>query len=153
MSRLYPERPFLAASIAVFRDGKVLLAQRAQGAGAGHFSLPGGMVELGERTEDAALRELQEETGVSARLLGLVDLVQVIIRDADDRVRNHATVVAYAGEWLAGEPQTSPEASAVVWVDPFAPGDLPMTAGLDAVLTKAARLMEQGQGQGQGQGR
>ena len=141
MSRLYPERPFLAASVAVFREGKVLLAQRTGGAGAGNYSLPGGMVELGERLEEAALRELDEETGVSARLMGFVDYVEVIIRDADARVRNHATVIVFAGHWLAGEGEIGPEAGDIRWVDPFAPGDLPMTSGLADVLAKAARVM------------
>lgn len=138
MSRLYPERPFLAASVAVFREGKVLLAQRVQGAGAGNFSLPGGMVETGERLEQAALRELEEETGVRARILGFVDFVEVIIHDEGQRVRNHAVVTAFAAQWLEGEATTGPEAAAVCWVDPAAPGDLPMTEGLRAVLLKAA---------------
>lgn len=141
MSRLYPERPFLAASVAVFREGRVLLAQRMGGAGAGQYSLPGGMVELGERLEEAALRELKEETGVCARLAGMVDYVEVIVRDADDRVRNHATVIVFAGHWQAGEGETGPEAGDIRWVDPFAPGDLPMTHGLAAVLAKAAKAL------------
>lgn len=150
MSRLYPERPFLAASVAVFRDGRVLLAQRMGGAGAGQYSLPGGMVELGERLEDAALRELQEETGVSARLAGMVDYVEVIVRDADDRVRNHAAVIVFAGHWQAGEGETGPEAGDIRWVDPFAPGDLPMTRGLADVLAKAAQVMSSQRMNGQG---
>ena len=143
MSRLYPDRPFLAASIAVFREGKVMLAQRAKGAGAGHFSLPGGMVEIGERAGETALRELMEETGVAARLVGFVDYVEIIIPDEDTRIRNHAVVLAFAGEWLAGEGMTSDEAAAIVWVAPLAPGDLPMTIGLSDVLARAAGLINQ----------
>lgn len=142
MSRLYPDRPFLAASVAVFRDGKVMLAQRAKGAGAGSFSLPGGMVEVGERAEETALRELMEETGVSARLVGFVDFVEIIIPDDDRRIRNHAVVLAFAGEWLAGEGTVSDEAAAILWVDPHMPGDLPMTTGLRDVLARAARVIE-----------
>ena len=65
-SRAYPTRPFLAASIAVFRDGQVLLAERAAPPAARLFSLPGGLVEPGESLQEAALRELEEETGVEA---------------------------------------------------------------------------------------
>lgn len=143
MSRTYPTRPFLAASVAVFRDGRVLLAQRTGGAGAGHYSLPGGMVETGERLEETALRELEEETRVTARLAGFVDTVEVIVRDEDERVRNHAVVCVFAGHWLSGEGETGPEAADIRWVDPDAPGDLPMTAGLAGVLAKAARLMKE----------
>lgn len=142
MSRLYPERPFLAASVAVFREGRVLLAQRGGGAGAGLFSLPGGMVETGETLVRAALRELFEETKVEAEAIGFVDHVEVIIHDADGRVRNHAVVAVHAAHWRAGEAETGPEALDVRWVDPYDPGDLPMTEGLRDVLAKAAARVE-----------
>ena len=145
-SRLYPTRPFLAASVAVFRDGKVLLGQRTGGAGAGLYSLPGGMVELGERVSEAALRELHEETGVVARLTGFADLVEVIIRDPDGRVRNHATITVFAGEWVSGEGETGPECAAVLWADPHGLDGLPMTNGLPEVIGKAAALHRAGKG-------
>ena len=141
MSRLYPQRPFLAASVAVFREGRVLLARRLGGAGAGQYSLPGGMVECGERLADAALRELAEETGIVAEIAGLADVVEVIIHDDDGRVRNHAAVVVFAGLWQAGEGGASAEADDLRWVDPQDPGDLPMTNGLRGVLVSAARCI------------
>lgn len=144
MSRLYPERPFLAASVAVFRDGRVLLGQRTGGAGAGLWSLPGGMVETGEATADAALRELGEETGVSAELIGLADVVDVIIPDAEGRIRNHAVIAVFAGHWRAGEGATGPECGGILWADPDALGDLPMTTGLAEIVRKAARMAEAG---------
>jgi 8-oxo-dGTP diphosphatase len=140
MSRLYPERPFLAASVAVFREGRVLLAQRAKGAGAGNYSLPGGMVETGERMSETCLRELTEETGVTAELVGFVDHVEVIHREADGRVRTHAAVAVFAAHWISGDGETSDEASDIVWTDPLKPADLPMTAGLREVLARAARI-------------
>lgn len=141
MSRLYPERPFLAVSVAVFREGRVLIAERASGAAIGSWSLPGGMVETGERLEEAALRELDEETGVRARIVGFVCPVEIVGHDEAGRVRNHAVVLVYAGEWLAGEGTTGPEASAIAWVDPLDPGDRPMTQNLPAVLAQAAGFL------------
>lgn len=139
MSRLYPERPYLAASVAVFRDGKVLLAQRAKGAGEGSYSLPGGMVEAGERMAEACLRELTEETGVVADLIGFVDHVEIIHRDADGRVRTHAAIAVFAANWVSGEGEVSDEAADIVWTDPHRPADLPMTQDLRSTLAKAAR--------------
>ena len=142
MSRLYPERPFLAASVAVFRGGKVLLGQRTGGAGAGLWSLPGGMVETGERCAEAALREVLEETGVSARIVGLADLVEVILRDEAGRVRNHAAIAVFAGEWLTGEGTTGEECGGILWRRPDDVESLPMTAGLPAAIRRAAALLE-----------
>ena len=64
--RLYPARPIIAASIAVFREGKVLLAARKETAANPIYSLPGGLVETGETLREAALRELREETNVTS---------------------------------------------------------------------------------------
>jgi ADP-ribose pyrophosphatase YjhB (NUDIX family) len=144
MSRLYPARPFLAASVAVFRAGRVLLGQRTGGAGAGLWSLPGGMVEVGETTAAAALRELKEETGVEAEIIALADVVDVILPDDAGKIRNHAVIAVYAGHWRAGEGETSAECGGILWADPAALGDLPMTAGLAEVVRKAAHLVGQG---------
>jgi 8-oxo-dGTP diphosphatase len=138
--RLYPSRPILAASIAVFRDGKVLLAERINPPAPDRFSLPGGLVESGETLEAAALRELAEETGVTARILGFNDHVEVIERDADDRVIRHFVVCSFVGEWLAGEGTVGPEARRILWADPAAIDHLPTTPHLDRVLHGANRF-------------
>lgn len=144
-SRLYPARPILAASIAVFRDGKALLASRTQPPGDLLFSLPGGLVEPGETLEQAALRELMEEVQVKARIIGFNQHVEVIDRDEAGKVRRHFLVASFAGLWLAGEPQTGPEAGAVVWADPERLGGIAMTRGLAAVLRAARRIVEAAQ--------
>lgn len=137
-------RPVLAASIAVFRHGKVLLAQRAKAPGFGLFSLPGGRVEPGETMRDAVLRELREEVGLSASITGFVDHVEHIEHGEDGTLRAHAVIVAFTGEWLEGEPSLSDEVSDIRWVDPLAPGDLPMTRRLPEILARAAAINEGG---------
>jgi 8-oxo-dGTP diphosphatase len=141
-SRLYPARPILAASVAVFRDGRVLLASRTQPPGEALFSLPGGVVEPGETLEQAALRELLEEVGVTARIVGFNTHVEVIDRDSDHKVRRHFVVANFAGLWEAGEARTGAEAGAVVWADPDKLGGLALTRGLAPVLRAAKHLVE-----------
>lgn len=140
-SRLYPARPVLAASVAVFRDGKVLLAERTKPPGASLLSLPGGLVEPGERLADAALRELREETGVEATLLGFNDHVEVIERDQDGRAVRHFVVASFVGRWLDGEGTPGPEARQILWVDPLLAAQLPTTPGLVGVLDRAVRVL------------
>src|SRR5690349_20363447 len=106
--RLYPARPIMAASVAVFREGLVLLATRTKPPAADVWSLPGGLVEPGETLREAALRELAEEVGVTAEILGFAGHVEVIERDPEGRVRTHFVVNAFAGRWLAGEPTPGP---------------------------------------------
>ena len=139
--RLYPQRPILAASVAVFRHGKVLLASRTAPPAESLFSLPGGLVEVGEGLAEAALRELMEEVGVTARIVGFNQHVEIIERDEGGGVRRHFVVASFVGEWLAGEPRTGPEAGAVLWADPDDIGGLATTPQLAHILQRAKRIM------------
>lgn len=141
MSRLYPDRPFLAASIAVFREGRVLLGARTQAPAPDRFSLPGGVVEIGETLEAAALRELLEETGVTARILGFAGHTEVVEQDEEGRVRRHFVVASFAAHWTAGEGVPSQEAPQLIWADPDDLGTLPVTPGLKAILAKASAVI------------
>lgn len=139
--RLYPARPIIAASIAVFRDGKVLLAARKETVANPIYSLPGGLVEAGETLREAALRELMEEVGVEARILGFVDHVEYIEHDDEKKVKRHFVVNAFVGEWVAGEATTGPEAPHVMWADPDTLGGIATTKGLNVILEKALAII------------
>lgn len=144
--RLFPARPFLAASCAVIRDGRVLLARRAAPPLA--WSFPGGVVESGETVETAALRELAEETGVSARIVGLAGTLEhitwerggLVRADSADRVLRHYVIMCFAAVWTAGEAVTTLEAPAVLWATPQQARSMPVTGGLLAILDQAFHL-------------
>lgn len=140
VSRAYPPRPFLAASIAVFRNGKVLLAERAAPPAAQRFSLPGGVVEPGESLTEAALRELEEETGVLARVIGFNDHVEVIERDSEGRVASHFVVASFVGAWISGEGVIGPEARRILWIEPRRIGGIESTPHLGRLVEQAARI-------------
>jgi len=86
------------------RGDEVLLIRRGQPPRAGEWSIPGGRVELGEGVAEAALRELAEETGVTAVILGLIDVV-----DHASEVRQ-AILIDYAARWVSGEPRAGDDA-------------------------------------------
>lgn len=130
----------IAASLAVFKDGKVLLAARKETAASPIFSLPGGLVDVGETLHDAAIREVLEETGVTARILHFVGHHELIERDADHRVRRHFIIHTFAGEWIAGEAHITDEAPHIRWQAPHALGGIALTKGLQPILLKAAAL-------------
>lgn len=135
--RLFPLRPFLGASIAVIRDGRVLLAARANEPLRGVWTLPGGLVEPGERLAAAALRELREEVGVEAQVVGSLTPTEIILRDDDGRVRHHYVVHPHAGLWRGGEPAPGPEALGVRWATAAEIEGLPTTPGLAGTLAEA----------------
>ncbi|MGL4494344.1 MAG: NUDIX hydrolase [Beijerinckiaceae bacterium] len=131
-------RPTLAVSLAVFRDGKVLLATRTKPPLNGVWSLPGGHVEPGETLEQAAVREVREEVGVESAIMSFNRHVEVIRTNDDGTVRHHYVIASFVGRWIAGEATPGPEAGAVMWADPF---DLALpvtTPDLAAVVRRAA---------------
>lgn len=138
-------RPVLAASVAVFRDGKVLLATRTRPPADRLWSLPGGKVEAGESLEAAALRELTEETGVVARIIGFNRHVEIVGRADTGAVTHHFVVASFVGEWVSGEAMTGPEAGAVMWADPTRLGGLPTTRELGDVLRRAHAIWHEAQ--------
>ena len=114
--RAYPDRPYVGVGIIVFRGDEVLLAQRGKPPNLGAWSIPGGAQELGETVNEAAARELMEETGLDAEILGLVDVIDSIRRDDDGDVAFHFTLVDVVAEWRAGEAIAGDDVPAVKWV-------------------------------------
>jgi 8-oxo-dGTP diphosphatase len=114
MSTNAQRRPIAAVGVVCFRDDAVLLVKRAKPPLAGRWSLPGGRIEWGERATHAALRELKEETGCEAALIGLVDVVDALFhpqtRGPED-AWGHYVLIDYAARWLAHEPKAGDDAA------------------------------------------
>ena len=106
-----PHRPTPCAGVVCLRGGEVLLIRRGKAPRLGEWSLPGGRIEWGETAADAALRELVEETGVKAELLGLLDVVDGLFTDAGGRLERHYLLIDYAARWIAGEPVAGDDAA------------------------------------------
>jgi 8-oxo-dGTP diphosphatase len=141
-SRSYPDRPFLAVSAAIIRDGRVLVVQRARSPAAGLFTLPGGVVECGETLEEAITREVREETALTIAPVGLAGHREVIACDAERRVERHFVILSFAARWLAGEPRLNDELAAAHWLHPEEIAGLQTTAGLDDIVREAFRRHE-----------
>jgi ADP-ribose pyrophosphatase YjhB (NUDIX family) len=137
--RQFPARPILAVSAAVFRGGRALVIRRARAPLIGHFSLPGGAVEVGETMAAAVARELMEEVCVEAEIIGFNRHVEAIIPEGD-RIRAHFVIASFVARWIRGEPRLSDEVDAVEWVDPAARLPSPTTPELAEVLASAARI-------------
>jgi len=137
--RAYPERPFLAVSAAIIRDGRVLVAQRAKAGSAsvGLFTLPGGVVEAGETLHQAAVREIAEETGITIEPVALAGHREFITRDAQGRVARHFVILCFAARWLAGEGTPNEELAELRWLLPSELASLRTTEGLAEIVSSA----------------
>ena len=140
--------PQAAASVAVFHHGKVLLAQRGKPPLDGVWSLPGGRVEPGEKARQAALRELQEETGVEAEILGVADVADVILRNEDGSLKAQYVISAFFGTWKSGTPIAASDCMAAEWVNTGELSGREMTEGTTIIIKRAAALLEAMQSSG-----
>jgi 8-oxo-dGTP diphosphatase len=141
--RRYPNRPFLAVSAAIIRDGHVLVVRRATPPAANRFSLPGGVVESGEPLHEALRREIEEETALAIEPVALAGWREVIARDADERVERHFVILAFAARWLKGEPVLNEELAEARWVRPAELRTLTTTDGLAEIVAAAFERMEE----------
>lgn len=107
------DRPVAAVGTVCFRGDDVLLVRRGKPPLEDSWSLPGGRIEWGERAADAALRELKEETGCTAEIIGLVDVVDAVLTkraSTDEPPWGHYVLIDYAARWIAGEPNAGDDA-------------------------------------------
>lgn len=142
--RTYPDRPYLAVSAAIVRDGEVLIVRRARPPAEGLYTLPGGAVEAGETLAQALEREVREETGLTIAPVGLAGEREVIVRDTDNRVVRHFVILAFAARWIAGEPTLSDELSEARWMRPAELAGLRTTEGLAAIVAAAFKRLQTG---------
>lgn len=120
----------------VLREGKVLLVKRAKRAGFGLWSLPGGHIEPGETARDAALRELLEETGVTAEIEHIAECVDIIRHDDAGNLAFHYVVSCFSCRWTSGEPKAGSDVSEACWIGVDALQELAMTPGTQELIVR-----------------
>jgi 8-oxo-dGTP diphosphatase len=116
--RLYPERPMIGVGVLIRKGEEYLMIKRASEPDKGLWSVPGGMVELGEKAEEAAVREAEEETGLTVEILEDLGVVDKIVRDESGRVKYHFVIIDYLAEPFSGEMHHHDDALDASWVNP-----------------------------------
>jgi len=132
--RLYPERPIVGIGVLIERDGKYLLIKRAADPDKGMWSVPGGLVEVGERVRDAALREALEETGLRVEIVDRLGVVDKIMRDDEGRVMYHFIIVQFLARIVEGEVRAMDDALEARWAEPTEFRSYELTASLREFL-------------------
>jgi ADP-ribose pyrophosphatase YjhB (NUDIX family) len=103
MKRRYPDQPLVGVGAVIFRGEEVLLVRRGQEPAQGDWSLPGGLVELGETLIAALHREIAEETGLRVRIFGIAAVLERLFPDAAGKFAYHYVLIDYLCEYLEGE--------------------------------------------------
>ena len=139
-SREYPQRPIVGVGGVIVVGTQVVLIKRAFEPLKGHWSLPGGGVEVGETLEEAVAREMLEETGFEVEVGPVIEVFDRITRDEDRRVRFHYVLVDYLCWPVGGSLRAGGDVADAVMVDPADLRPFALTTKAAAVIARALEL-------------
>jgi 8-oxo-dGTP diphosphatase len=136
MDREYPSTPMPSVGAVVLKGDRVLLVKRGQEPSKGRWSIPGGVMELGETIQETARREVREECGVQIEVGDVVEVRDAIVRDPGGRIRYHYVLVDVVARYLDGELTVGSDAEDARWVSEKELPSYDLTTGLLPVLRR-----------------
>jgi 8-oxo-dGTP diphosphatase len=116
LKRLYPDQPVVGVGAIILAEGKILLEKRKNEPGKGKWSIPGGLVDLGESPEQAVIREVLEETCLEVDAPRLVDVISDVSLDENGKIKYHFIIIDYLVTVKRGELKAASDADALMWV-------------------------------------
>jgi mutator protein MutT len=140
VSREYPDYPRVGVGAVVLDGRRVLLVRRGGQPAAGKWSLPGGLVELGETTGEAVRREVEEECGIRVRLVGVAGVLDRVSHDDAGRVRYHWVLVDYVAVPESSGVTAGSDAAEARWVEVDEVERLDTTDGLVDMIRRAVAV-------------
>jgi len=114
--RQYPNKPVVGVGAIILDADKILLEKRRNSPGKGKWSIPGGLVDIGETVEEAVIREVKEETGLEVHDPRLVDVVNYVSLDEKGSVLYHYVIIDYLVTSSGGKPKAASDAEDLQWV-------------------------------------
>lgn len=138
--REYPDSPIVGVGTIIFNNDNVLLILRGNPPAQGKWSIPGGRVKIGEKLKDAARREVLEECCIEVEIGEVVEVVERVFRDEDNRVKYHYVLIDFAGRYISGELRYSSDAQDARWIPIDELHNYSTTEGLAKVIEKARKL-------------
>ncbi len=136
MQREYPNAPLVGVGAIIIEHGRVLLIKRGKPPLEGQWSIPGGMLEIGEELREAAVREAREETGIEVEAGELLGVFDRVIRDSEGRVQYHYVLIDFLCQSISGEPCAGGDASEVRWFTREEAAALPLMEDTKEVIQK-----------------
>ena len=142
MKRDYPERPIIGVGAVIIREDRVLLVRRATEPLKGEWSVPGGVLELGEKLRDGIRREVLEETGLEVEPGDVLDVFDSIFRDEQGRTQYHYVLIDYRCRLLLGEAKAGSDVSEVRWVQEVELAAMGLRDSIEQVVRKGFRRVK-----------
>jgi 8-oxo-dGTP diphosphatase len=136
-NRRYPQRPLLGVGALIFNENEILLVERGKEPLKGFWSLPGGILELGEKLDSAIRREVLEETGLDVEPLSVFEIFERIIPDTEGRSEYHYVLIDYLCRVVGGQLRAASDVTQVEWVPQRKLREYRLTEGTLAVIERA----------------
>jgi ADP-ribose pyrophosphatase YjhB (NUDIX family) len=143
MAREYPAHPVVGVGAVVVRDGKSLVIKRAHEPRKGEWSLPGGLLELGESLQDAVRREIKEETSLDIDVGPIIETFDRVHHDDQGKIRYHFVIVDFLCWASGGDAVPGSDAEAVAWVTAAEIDDYGINAHAKAVILRGLNYHQQ----------
>jgi 8-oxo-dGTP diphosphatase len=137
MQREYPQQPLVAVGAIIAANGRVALIKRGKPPSLGEWSIPGGMLEVGETLRQGAEREAREETGLTVRATELLGVFERIVPDAEQRTSYHYILIDFVCEIMSGELCAGHDACDAKWFTPGEVAALPLAEDTAEVIRLA----------------
>lgn len=134
----------MAVGGVVIHDSRALLIRRGQPPLEGRWSIPGGILEVGETIAEGIERELREETGVQVRVLELIEIYEKVFRDRDDQPQYHFVILDYLCDFVEGTAEPGGDVTEVVWASEQQLDSLALTGAANRVIRKALSAVRGG---------
>jgi 8-oxo-dGTP diphosphatase len=139
-AREYPERPVVGVGGVVISRDRALLVRRGHEPSEGEWSIPGGLLEVGETLVEGVRRELLEETGIRVKVHDVIDVFERISLDGEGKTQFHFVVLDYFCEAAEGEARPGSDVTEVAWVTEVELDEYSLTAAVKQVLHKAFQV-------------
>jgi len=115
--REYPRHPIVGVGVLINDGDRYLLIKRAAEPDAGLWSIPGGLVEVGEKVVEAAIREAEEETGLKVEICERLGVVDKMVKDLSGQLKYHFIIVDFLAKPISGTLKAMDDALEAVWVE------------------------------------
>jgi ADP-ribose pyrophosphatase YjhB (NUDIX family) len=140
VQRRYPPCPLVGVGVLVVEGDRILLVKRESDPGKGRWSIPGGLLEVGEPLRDGAKRETKEETGIDTEIDDLLDVIDNIVRDEEGKVCYHYVLIDFLGHQVGGQLQPGTDVREAQWASIHELDALTTTRTLRRLVEKAKLL-------------